>query len=161
MHCPDFIFDVSCARVASEFLESELEMSAYSAKYFNGLSGIYSSITQDDLQRVAEEMLQFLSDIEAGENAVVLLTGFMFFRINFDGVGRPRKLKPMFGTVEDPVKELKWSVEGSSKGFRAYVFGLRSNTVPQAPTGWDLGGEEALPKLSELAKTKLSLIDVL
>ena len=160
MHCPDFIFDVSCARVASEFLESELEMSAYSAKYFNGLSGVYSSITRMTSMR-CEEMLQFLSDIEAGENAVVLLTGFMFFRINFDGVGRPRKLKPMFGTVEDPVKELKWSVEGSSKGFRAYVFGLRSNTVPQAPTGWDLGDEEALPKLSELAKTKLSLIDVL
>ena len=67
----------------------------------------------------------------------------------------------MFGTIEDPIKVKEWSKENASKAFRAFVFGLRSNTVPNPPTGWLLENEESTPLLAKLAAEQLSLIDLL
>ena len=106
-------------------------------------------------------MLQFLADIEAGENAVDLLHSFTYFRVYFEGPGRPRKTKPLFGSIEDPAKTKEWSKDAAPKAFRAFVFGLRSNTVPNAPVGWLLENEECTPLLAKLAGEKLSLIDIL
>ena len=160
-HCPGFMFDVAAARTAAEFLSSEIGLESFSQKYFEAFAERYEEIIQDDINGAAEGMLQFLADIEAGENAVDLLLSFTYFRIYFEGPGRPRKTKPMFGSIEDPAKTKEWSKEGAPKAFRAFVFGLRSNTVPKAPVGWLLENEEATPVLAKLAGEKLSLIDIL
>ena len=160
-HCPSFMFDVAVARAAGEFLSSELSLDAFSKKYFEAFSERFIEISQDDIHSAAEEMLQFLADIEAGENAVDLLFSFAYFRVYFDGPNRPRKLKPLFGTAEDAVKTKEWSKTAAPKAFRAFVFGLRSSTVPHAPVGWLLEEEEATPLLAKLAAEKLSVIDIL
>ena len=67
----------------------------------------------------------------------------------------------MFGTIEDPIKVKEWSKENAPKAFRAFVFGLRSNTVPNPPTGWLIENEESTPLLAKLAAEQLSLIDLL
>ena len=118
------------------FLSSEIGLESFSQKYFRGLSERYEDVTQDDINGAAEGMMQFLADIEAGENAVDLLHSFTYFRVYFEGPGRPRKIRPLFGSIEDPVKTREWSKDGAPKAFRAFVFGLRSNTVPNAPVGW-------------------------
>ena len=161
MHCPSFIFEMSAGRVALEFLEGELGLEAFSAKYAAALGERYAEIDQDSLHQTSESMMQFLSEIEAGENATNLLNGYVYYRLYFEGPNRPRKLKPMFGTVEDPAKAKEWSADGAAKGFRAYVFGLRSNTVPHTPVGWKLEDEESVPYMAELAASKLSMIDIL
>ncbi len=152
---------MSTSRVASEFLEGEIGLEAFSAKYAASLGERYAEIDQDSLHQAAEAMMQFLSEIEAGENATTLLDGYVYNRLYFEGPNRPRKLKPMFGLIEDPVKVKEWSAEGAAKGFRAYVFGLRSNTVPHTPVGWKLEDEESVPYMAELAASKLSMIDIL
>ena len=160
-HCPSFMFDVASARAAADFLSSEIGLEAHSQKYSTGLLEIYEDVTLDDIIFAAEGMLQFLADIEAGENAVQLLFSFTYYRIYFEGPNRPRKIKPMFGTIEDPIKIKEWSKENAPKTFRAFVFGLRSNTVPNPPTGWLLESEESTPILAKLAAEQLSLIDLL
>ncbi len=160
-HCPNFMFDVAAARAAGEFLSSEIGLEAYSKKYFDAFSEHFIEVTQDDIHDAAEQMLQFLADIEAGENAVDLLFSFTYFRIYFDGPNRPRKTKPLFGSIEDGVKTKEWSKDAAPKAFRAFVFGLRSSTVPHSPTGWLLENEEAVPLLAKLAGEKLSVIDLL
>ena len=159
--CPAFMFDVASARAAGEFLSSEIGLEAHSKKYFEAFSEHYSDVSQDDIHGAAEQMLQFLADIEAGENAVDLLFSFTFFRIHYEGPNRPRKTKPLFGSIEDPVKTKEWSQDAAPKSFRAFVFGLRSNTVPHSPTGWLLENEEVVPLLAKLAEEKLSVIDLL
>ena len=161
MHCPSFIFDMSTGRVASEFLEGEFGLEAFSAKYAASLGERYAEIDQDSLHQAAEAMMQFLSEIEAGENATTLLDGYVYNRLYFEGPNRPRKLKPMFGSIEDPTKLKEWSSDAAVKGFRAYVFGLRSNTVPHTPVGWKLEDEESVPHMAELAASKVSMIDIL
>ena len=84
-HCPSFMFDVASARAAAEFLSSEIGLEAYSQKYSVALLEVYEDVTSADIGVAAEGMLQFLADIEAGENAVNLLYSFTYYRIYFEG----------------------------------------------------------------------------
>ena len=104
MHCPSFIYDMAVARSAAEFLGAELALETYAKKYAEGLSKHYSEIVFTSITEPAESMLQFLSEIEAGEMAVELLNDYVHFKLFFEGVGKPRKMKPLFGSLEDPVK---------------------------------------------------------
>jgi hypothetical protein len=160
MHRPAFIYDMCVARTAAEFLHGELGVEAFAKKYAEMLSDGCVTVNQEEVQAPAEAMLQFLAEVEAGEGAADLLNSFAYFRLNFEGVGRPRKMKPMFGNIEDPVKAREWNKESTPKAFRAFVFALRSQTVPTAPAGWQLETEEAVPKLAEAAAKKLSVLDM-
>ena len=100
-------------------------------------------------------MLQFLSEIDAGELAVELLNDYVYFRLFFEGVGKPRKMKPMFGSLEDPVKPVEM-LNRSRKGVSSLCFALRSNTAPKAPAGWLLEDDVHLPKFNELVKKNVS-----
>ncbi len=161
MHCPDFIYDMAVARTASEFLKSELAIDAFAKKYADGLSQTYAAISHENFQDAAENILQFLAEIEAGEQAVDLLDGYTYFRLYFEGVGRPRRMKPLFGSLEDGAKAPQINVADAAKAFRVYVFGQRSNTAPVAPEGWKLENETTVPGFAALATKTVSVIDLL
>ena len=161
MHCPDFIYDMAVARTASEFLNSELAIDGFAKKYADGLGERYEAIAEAAFQEPAEGILQFLSEIEAGEQAVELLHNYVYFRLYFEGVGRPRRMKPLFGGLEDAVKVPQINVAEAAKSFRVYVFGLRSNTAPKAPDGWRVEDETSIPAFAELAAKSVSVIDLL
>ena len=161
MYCPRFIYDMAIARSAAEYLGAELALETYAKKYAEGLTELYSEIALISITEPAESMLQFLSEIEAGELAVELLNDYIYFRLFFEGVGKPRKMKPMFGSLEDPAKTPEISSVEAAKGFRAFVFALRSNTAPKAPVGWLLEDDEHLPKFNELVKKSVSVLDIL
>jgi hypothetical protein len=163
MYCPGWIFDVAVSRCITEFLSSELNLEAFATKYADGLAERYEPISEDVFIGAATELLEFLSEVEAGDQAVTLLTDYSYFRIHVeynDGSAKPRKLKPMFGSVEDPIKKPEADPTSMIKSFRAYVFGLRSNTVPKAPAGWTVEEEnENLPDFVELIGRSASLLD--
>ena len=161
MHCPRFIYDIGVAKCASEFLGGEMGLEAYANKYAEGLSEHYSQITPDTVNEAAEQILQFLAEIEAGEMAVELLTDFIHYRLMFEGPNRPRKLKPMFGSIEDGAKAPELNVAEAAKAFRAYVFAMRASTAPRAPSGWRLEEQEYLPNFNEIAARTVSVLDIL
>ena len=161
MHCPRFIYEIAVARSAMEFLGAEMALEAYAKKYAEGLSERYSEVTVDVVQDAAENMLQFLAEIEAGELAFELLNDFVHYRLMFDGPNRPRKMKSMFGSIEDPVKVPEINPTEAAKAFRAFVFAMRANTVQRAPAGWKLEHDTNLPHFSELVKTTVSVLDIL
>ena len=162
MNRPPFIFDICVARTAIEFLQGDLSLEPFAKKYADFLSDGGASVQQHSIQAPAEAMLLFLNDVEAGDSAADLLNDFTYFRLYFDGVGRPRKLKPMFGTIEDYVKTAEWNADITTKAFKAFVFALRSQTVPQAPSGWLLESEtEVAPALAAIVGKKLTVLDIL
>ena len=65
----------------------------------------------------------------------------------------------MFGAADDPVKLKSYSGELAVKHFKAYVFGLRSNSAPVAPAGWRLDAEENTLHIAEIARRSLSILD--
>ena len=161
MYCPAWIFEVSAARVAFEFLHSEMPLESFAAKYSQGLSDSYSDGPAESLLGAAQGMLEFLAEIEAGENAAILLSHFTFNRLYFSGVAVPRKMKPMFGSIEDAVKQKEYSEELAKKAFRAYVFRLRSNPEDAAPSDWKLEDDEHIGALGVLVSKQVSILDAL
>ena len=88
-----------------------------------------------------------------------MLNGFQYFRYNFESTNKLRKLTPLFGEADEPVKLLNYSGEDTLKRFKAYVFGLRSESAPVAPAGWDLGTEKNILHIAEIARRDVSIFD--
>ena len=64
------MYDIASARVAFEFLHSEMPLESFAAKYSQGLSGTYADVPDESLLGAAQGMLEFLAEIEAGTNAL-------------------------------------------------------------------------------------------
>ena len=161
MFIPSWVFEVAVMRTASEYLSSEMGIEAFGKKYSDGLKTIYTeTLAPEVFVETAQEIIEFLAEIEAGEQAVTLLNNFCYFRLYPEGVNRPRKMKSMFGTIEDAVKAKDSNPKEALKSFRAYVFGLRSEIVPTAPKGWALETDDHIVKLKPLFEESVSLLDL-
>ena len=93
MFCPNWIYQISVSRVASEYLSSELDITPFSKKYSEGLKQFYEIIPIENFTTPAENIVVFLGEIEAGETAVELLQNYTYFRVYFETLNTPRKLK--------------------------------------------------------------------
>ncbi len=160
MNCPNWIYEICVARVTSEYIASELDIVAFAKKYSEGLGTLYSPIPIEAFTEPSQEIVIFLAEIEAGENAVELLENFTYFRLYFEALNVPRKLKTVFGSIEDPSKQPLEPKENTLKALRAYIFGLRSNTVPTKPPGWQLENDENVPKLAEIVAKPVTILDM-
>ena len=76
--CPEWIFSVCCASTAKEFLSSDNSLNSISRKFSNGLSEKYNEIKSEEIAVCAEEILQFLSDLEANEEAVNYIDSYVY-----------------------------------------------------------------------------------
>ena len=156
-YAPDWIFDIAIVRTASEFLSLTQPMDSLAKKYANGLSEIYREVYFEEILEPGEEILRFLSEVKAQHMAVELLKDFSYFRMYYVNPRKRRKLKPLFGTLEAPEKKKDYSSEKTIKSFKAYIFALRSKTVPQSPTGWALENDESLNRFGELVNAKVGV----
>lgn len=161
VYCPSWMYDVAATRVAYEFLHSEMPMETFSEKYSQGLNASFNEVPAESLLGAAQGMLEFLSEIEAGEGATDLLLHFTYFRLYFARIGVPRKMKSMFGSIEDPVKQKEYSEELVKKAFRAHIYRLRTNPEDMAPSGWKLEDDEHIEAFGELVRKQVSLLDAL
>ncbi|MDC3312122.1 hypothetical protein OAW28_05665 [Alphaproteobacteria bacterium] len=159
MFCPNWIFQISVARVASEYLSSELDILVFAKKYSDGLSKLYDPLPVEAFTAPTEQIIVFLGEIEAGESAVELLQNYTYYRLYFEALNSPRKLKSMFGSIEDGVKVPLEPMDSILKSLRAYIFGLRSGTVPIPPSGWKLEDDEHIPNLAAIISKSVSILD--
>ena len=159
MFCPEWIFGCSAALTAKGFLSSENSLNAMARKYAIGLSEKYNLIKFEEISQTAEGMLQFLAEIEVGDHAVQYIDNYLFKRIKYLNNGAERKLSGMFGSAFTPEKEMDYSVENSVKVFRATIYGIRNNTMPAAPPGWNVLEEEDLNWFKDLIEKPIDILD--
>ena len=157
--CPEWIFGSCCAITARDFLSSENSINSISRKFAKGLSEHYNEIKFEEITECAETILQFLSEIEAGDEAVDYLNHYIHKRILFKENGAERKLSGMFASPLDPEKTRDYSTDKSTKVFRATIFGIRNNTMPKAPAGWNVIDIEELDWLKSLIEEPVSVLD--
>ena len=51
--CPQWVFDIACARAAQEFISHDMTLEAYAKKYERGLSAVsYTHLTLPTILRV-------------------------------------------------------------------------------------------------------------
>jgi len=163
MFCPHWIFDIAVARVVGEFISSELNLEVFAKKYSEGINSIYKNqeISPEFICDIVQNILEFLSEIEAGEEAFNLISNFSYYRLYFESSNKPRKMKSMFGNLEDGVKLNEIKPDLTLKTFRAFVFGLRSNTTPLPPAGWKLEEDQHLVQFKEIINKQVSILDAI
>ena len=59
-YCPRWLFNLSVAMTAYEFIISDMPIKAYAKKYVNGLNEHYGEIKSEELESTAESILRFL-----------------------------------------------------------------------------------------------------
>ena len=158
-YCPKWVFEATCAAAATEYISSQLDLNTVASGYAASLSEFYQPITANEVARAIEPMLRFLDDLNAGEDAASIVTGFCYNRITFEQTNKPRKLKGMFGSADEPVKAREYSSDAAFKSFKAYVYSLRNQVVELAPVGWKLAEVEDSDVFKKLANQKLSPLD--
>ena len=147
------IFNLAVARTSYEFIISELPIKAYAKKYATSLSEHYEEIKPEEIENEAELLLRFLVEINA-DKSDELLNNYVYFCFKYVHNGQKRKIKGIFGSELDPLKEKEYSEKVTLKSFRAYVFGLRSGVSEKPSAGWDILDEEELNFLKEIIEKK-------
>ena len=93
MYLPAFLFDIFCSRVAREFITGSLSSpDTYAKKYSEDLGDEYELVSEALYIGAATEIVQFLSEIEAGEDAVYYLDCFAYNRLYFSNINVERKV---------------------------------------------------------------------
>ena len=158
--CPEYLFGCSSAYCAHGFLSSENSLNSISRKYAIGLSELFNEIKYEELSETAEAMLQFLSEINVGEDAVEYLIHYIYKRIHFLNNGSDRKLSGMFASPLNPEKTKDYSVEKTTKVFRATIFGIRNDTMQKAPPGWNITDvDDGVKWFKDLVEKPVNLLD--
>ena len=148
--CPEWIFGIFAAQTSKEFLSSNNSIAAVSRKYSNAISERYNEVKYEEVMDLAEKILQFLSDINAGEEAVTYIDDYIHYRVNFEASGSERKLSGMFSSAFDPEKIKDYNSDKSFKIFKATVFSIRNEALPKATPGWLITDVEDIDWIGEV-----------
>ena len=158
-YCPKWVFEAACAAGGVDYLSGQLDLHTVSNGYAATLSEFYHPVSPEEISGVVELFVRFLDELNAGESAAPLMTGFCYYKISFEQSNKPRKLKGLFGAADEPVKAKEHSVDGAVKSFKAYVFALRNEVAEFAPPGWKLESVEESEVLKKLGNQTLSPLD--
>tara|TARA_B100001063_G_C16455253_1_gene400311 strand:+ start:84 stop:566 length:483 start_codon:yes stop_codon:yes gene_type:complete len=148
--CPEWIFGIFAAQTSKEFLSTNNSIAAVSRKYSNAISERYNEVKFEEVLDIAEKILQFLSDINAGEEAVTYIDDYIHYRVNFEASGSERKLSGMFSSAFDPEKIKDYNSDKSFKIFKATVFSIRNEALPKATPGWLITDVEDIGWIGEV-----------
>ena len=108
-------------------------LSAIGKKYAGGLSEQYETVHHQYIESIAEQKLRILSEIEAAENAVVILHAYVFRRYKFHPDNKPRRITGIFTSEFNGTKVPLLDEQEVCKGFKAFIFSIRSNVYNYAP----------------------------
>ena len=119
-YCPEWIFGICSAATAKEFLSTENSLNSISRKFSEGLSQKFKEIKFEEITACAEEILQFLSDLEANEDAVNYIDSYIYRRMCFKSTGAERKISGMFSSELAPVKTNDYLGKNVAKTFTTF-----------------------------------------
>ena len=148
--CPEWIFSIFAAQTAKEFLSSNSSIASISRKFSKSINERYNEVKFEELLEPAEKILQFLSEINAGEDAVNYINDYIHYRVNFESSGSPRKLSGMFSSAFNPQKVKDYDTDKSFKIFKATVFSIKNDALPKATPGWQITDVEDVDWIGEV-----------
>ena len=148
--CPEWIFSIFAAQTAKEFLSSNSSIASISRKFSKSINERYNEVKFEEILDPAEKILQFLSEINAGEDAVNFINDYIHYRVNFESSGSPRKLSGMFSSAFNPQKVKDYDSEKCFKIFKATVFSIKNDALPKATPGWQINDVEDVDWIVEV-----------
>jgi len=158
--CPEWVFSLCCAQTAKDFLSTNNNINVISKKFSTELSTRYNEVKFEEISNASEKILQFLSEINAQEEAVNFLNDYIFNLISFNANGSERKIKNMFSSAFDPEKVKEYNSEKTLKIFRANIYSIRNNVMGNATPGWVIDEVEDIDWLGELFNQDVNIKDL-
>ena len=155
--CKEWIFSVCAAETAKDFLSSNNSINSIAQKFSTVLSEKYNEIRYEEIADVAEKILQFLSEVQAGEQAVTYLNDFIYYRVNYEATGSERKLAGIFSSAFNGDKLKDYNSEITLKVFKATIYGIRNDAIPKATPGWLITDTEDIDWLGEVFEQKIDI----
>ena len=159
--CPEWVFSSSAAAVAGGFLLGNAPIVVFANQFSNELNNHYNEIKPEVFEEAATKILEFLSEIEAGETAIDYINSYIYKRIKFHANNKPRKLTGIFVDEFSPQKIIDYSAEKAAILFRAFVFSSRSGLTINVPAGWEATDEDGIGWFGELMVSKPTIFDSL
>ena len=156
-YCPEWIFGIFAAQTSREFLSSNNSIAGISRKYASAISERYNEVKFEEIMVLAENILQFLSEINAGEEAVNYINDYIHYRVKFESGGSERKLSGMFSSAFNPTKVKDYGSEKCFKIFKATVFSIRNEALPKAEPGWLITDVEDIDWIGETVSQETEL----
>ena len=155
--CPEWVYGICSARSAYDFLSSNNTITLISNKFCLGLNEYYKEIKREEIELLAEKILEFLSEINASDQAVDLLNDYIYSRVNFNSDGSERKIVSMFSSALDGEKIKDYSVEKSLKTFRACTYSIRNGVMQKSTPGWQISDKEDIGWLDDLFNKEIDI----
>lgn len=159
-YCPEWIFSICSAQTGKEFIDSNSPIISVAKKFSESLSENYNEVKFEEILDIGEKILQFLSEIEAGEEAVNYINDYIHYRVMYQSNGSERKLSGIFSSEFDGTKVKDYNSDKSLKVFRATIFSIRNNTFPKAPPGWLISDTPDIDWLGEVFDKKIDVFDI-
>ena len=158
--CPEWVYGICSARSAYDFLSSNNTITLISNKFFLGLNEYYKEIKREEIELLAEKILEFLSEINASDQAVDLLNDYIYSRVNFNTDGGERKIVSIFSSALDGEKIKDYSVEKSLKIFRAHTYSIRNGVMQKSTPGWQISDKEDIGWLDDLFNKEIDIFSL-
>ena len=158
-YCPQWVYSTCIGLIIKDFIEKDIPLDLLSRKYGKELSEKYDEINPIQMAAISEDIVRILAEIEAGHEAVNYVRSFIYFTVNFESIGKVRSKKLLLGDIFDGEKNLYYDEKLIVRSFKAYMYSLRSDAVPSAPTGWSLDQEKGIDFLKEIAEKEFSIFD--
>ena len=158
---PRWVFEAGCAAAGSDYLKKNTDLNTIANSCAAVLSKFYEPVHPGEVAAVIEAMVRFLDELKAGEDAEPLLISFCYNQIYFERSNKPRKMKGLLGTADEPVRSKEYSPELALKSFKAFVYSLRNDVVKPAPVGWKISDVDHSKVFQKLASQQPSPLDFL
>lgn len=155
--CPEWIFGICCAQTGKDFLSSNNSINSISKKFSESLSDKYSLIKFEEILEGSEHILQFLSEINAGDEAINYINDYIHYRVNFESSGGIRKLSGLFSSAFDGNKIKEYNTQNTLKVFKATIFSIRNDALPKSIPGWVITDKEDIDWLGELFEKEVDI----
>ena len=149
-YCPSWIYDCVVADACSQFLSNSRPIENTASNFATGLSNHYRELSADELQRAAEEIIQFLIKVREAA-AIDLLSNFSFFRFYYISKTQKRSFTGMraWGILSDGKRA--YSNASTLRSVKAYYYERRSGHNEIGCLDWKLENQPELDFLRVLA----------
>ena len=148
--CPEWIFSTFSAQTSKEFLSSNNTIVGISKKYASAINERYNETKFEEIVELSEKILQFLSDVNAGEEATDYLHHYVHYRVKYEHGGSERKLSGMFSSAFDAQKVKDYGSDKCFKIFKATIFSIRNDALPKASPGWVITDVEDIDWIADV-----------
>ncbi len=155
--CPEWIYGICAAKTSFDFLNTNNTLTIISKKFAIGLSENYNEVKTEEIELLSQKILEFLSEINASDQAIDIINDYIYSRTNFSSNGSERKLSGMFSSAFDGEKTKDYSVEKSLKIFKANIYSIRNGIMEKSTPGWSILDKEDIGWLGDLFDKEIDI----